>query len=123
MSASYFLAILPELITTIGAILLLMVAAFAGDRVSELVNAIGGVILTLAFIALLRTPASDSLIFSGLLRIDAFAFANTPLCNTLRLKRRIMFSFASFSSLRVTCTISLIIVTDMKNIINSHQLI
>ena len=73
MSAAYFLAILPELITTVGAILLLMVAAFAGDRVSELANAIGGIILTIAFIALLRTPASDSLIFSGMLRVDAFA--------------------------------------------------
>jgi len=51
-------------------------------------------------------------------RIAVFASARTPLCKTFRLNRRIIFSLASRSSFRVTCTILLGIVTEIHNSCN-----
>ena len=73
MSAADFSLIIPELILTVGALILLMGAAFSGDRAAELINALAGLVLAAAFIAVLRMTPSDATIFNGILRVDAFA--------------------------------------------------
>jgi NADH-quinone oxidoreductase subunit N len=66
-----FLTILPELILIGGGLLLLMVAAFAGDAAARLSNAVAGLILAAAIVAVLRVPGAEA--FSGTFRSDDFA--------------------------------------------------
>ncbi len=73
MSAADFLFIIPELVLTLGGLALLMGAAFATDRVSGLINALAALVLALAIAAVAVGPDSAGLIFSGTMRIDAFA--------------------------------------------------
>lgn len=73
MNSAEILLILPELTLTIGGLVLLMVAAFAGDRVAELTNALAAMVLALALGLLLKGHVAAGPIFSGSIRIDAFA--------------------------------------------------
>jgi NADH-quinone oxidoreductase subunit N len=67
-------SVLPELALTVAGLILLMIAAFAGDRASTLVHWGGALALALAT-ALLAHPAvhGGGLIFDGLYSADAFA--------------------------------------------------
>jgi NADH-quinone oxidoreductase subunit N len=71
MPQSEFLTILPELILIGGALILLMIAAFAGDRAAQLANALAGLTLSAAIVAVARVAGADA--FSGTFRADAFA--------------------------------------------------
>src|SRR5215213_8288200 len=69
---NYFAPILPELILTVGAILLMMVAAFSGRRGSGLTSWASVALLVAATVALIG-PASDAgPLFGGLIVADAF---------------------------------------------------
>lgn len=76
MIGTDFLFIIPELVLTIGGLVLLLAAAFGGDRIAQHINALAALVLAFAIVALIRSPESQGLLFSGLLRADAFgAFA------------------------------------------------
>ena len=76
MVGTDFLFILPELLLSFGGVMLLMMAAFGGDRMSGLVNACAALLLAIAMLAVVQAPQESGLIFDGTLRIDAFgAFA------------------------------------------------
>jgi NADH-quinone oxidoreductase subunit N len=67
-----FLPILPEVILTVGAILLMMVAAFTGRR-GAAVTSWGAVALLIgATVALIGPPSESGAIFGGLLAADLF---------------------------------------------------
>ena len=66
------LAILPELIVTVGALVLLMVAAFGGRRVAGITTWASVAVLIAACIALLGEPRSAGPLFGGLIVADAF---------------------------------------------------
>jgi NADH-quinone oxidoreductase subunit N len=67
-----FLPILPEVILTVGAILLMMVAAFTGRR-GAAVTSWGAVALLIgATVALIGPPSEAGAIFGGLLAADLF---------------------------------------------------
>jgi NADH-quinone oxidoreductase subunit N len=73
MSGTDFLAVAPELTLTVGGLLLMLIAAFAGDRVSGVVNALAALVLALAIIAVSATSGEAVSAFHGTIRIDAFA--------------------------------------------------
>ena len=68
-----FAAILPELILSIGAIVLMMVAAFAGRRGSALTSWLAVALLLGATAALVGAPSHAGPIFDGLISADLFA--------------------------------------------------
>jgi NADH-quinone oxidoreductase subunit N len=71
MPQSEFMLILPELVLTVGGLLLLMLAAFDGDRSARLGNAVAALVLALAILAV--TVAPQGAAFSETLKIDGFA--------------------------------------------------
>ena len=69
---NYFAPILPELILTAGAILLMMVAAFTGRRGSGLTSWGSVALLVAATVALIGAPSNAGPLFGGLIVADAF---------------------------------------------------
>ena len=67
-----FAPILPELILTVGAIVLMMVAAFGGQRSGSLVSWASVAILLGATVALVGPPTQAGPIFGGLITADLF---------------------------------------------------
>ncbi len=65
-------AILPELILALGALALLMVGAFAGERSAQTVNVLAVILLAAAIVAVL-TGGDAGAIFGGAFVIDTFA--------------------------------------------------
>jgi NADH-quinone oxidoreductase subunit N len=70
---SYFAAILPEIILTVGAIVLMMAAAFAGRRASAAISWAGIALLIAATFALMGAPTHAGPAFGGLIAADGFA--------------------------------------------------
>jgi len=68
-----FAPILPELILSIGGVILMMVAAFSGRRGPTLINWLAIVLLLGATVALVGAPSHAGPIFDGLLGADLFA--------------------------------------------------
>jgi len=68
-----FAPILPELILAIGAIVLMMVAAFAGRRGSAIVNWLAVALLLVSTVALIGAPSHAGPQFEGLIVADLFA--------------------------------------------------
>lgn len=73
MPVTDLLLILPEMSLTIGGLILMLFAAFAGDRQAGVINALAALFLALALALIIRQPDGPELIFSGSLRIDAFS--------------------------------------------------
>ena len=72
MLTTDFFAVLPELILSVGGIALMMVAAFAGDRAAQTVNALAAIIIALAIVAVAaHGPAVSA--FHDTVRSDGFA--------------------------------------------------
>ena len=67
-----FAAFLPELLLTVGAILLMMVAAFMGRRGAALTSWSAVALLIAATISLLGAPQTDGPLFGGLIVADGF---------------------------------------------------
>ncbi|HJR82795.1 MAG TPA: NADH-quinone oxidoreductase subunit NuoN [Sphingomicrobium sp.] len=67
-----FAPILPELILTIGAVVLMMVAAFAGRRSGSFVSWASVAVLIAATVALCGPPTEAGAIFGGLITADFF---------------------------------------------------
>jgi len=70
---SYFAAILPEIILTIGAIILMMAAAFADRRAVAAISWSAVILLIAATVALIGAPTHAGPIFGGLISADRFA--------------------------------------------------
>jgi NADH-quinone oxidoreductase subunit N len=70
---NYFAAILPELILTVGAIVLMMAAAFAGRRAVGVISWTAVALLLAATVALIGAPTHAGPIFGGLVAADGFA--------------------------------------------------
>lgn len=68
-----FAPILPELILTLGALVLMMVAAFFGRRATSFCNWVSIVLLVVATATLLGEPSSAGAIFGGQLVADGFS--------------------------------------------------
>jgi len=68
-----FAALLPELILSIGATILMMVAAFTGRRGSAMVNWLAVILLLAATAALVGAPSHAGPVFDGLVTEDLFA--------------------------------------------------
>src|SRR3982751_680692 len=68
-----FAPILPELILSIGGIVLMMVAAFTGRRGSGLVSWLSIALLIAATVALIGAPSHAGAVFDGLVAADLFA--------------------------------------------------
>ncbi len=68
-----FMMIAPELVLTAGALIVLMIAAFAGDTASRISNWIAVATLALAAIALRTVTGEGGLAFSGTFQADAFS--------------------------------------------------
>ena len=68
-----FAPILPELILSIGAIVLMMVAAFTGRRGSGLVSWLAVALLLVATVALIGAPSHAGPVFDGLVSADLFS--------------------------------------------------
>ena len=68
-----FAPILPELILTVGATILMMVAAFTGRRGSGLVSWLSVAVLIAATAALVGAPSHGGPVFDGLIAADLFA--------------------------------------------------
>jgi NADH-quinone oxidoreductase subunit N len=75
-----FAPILPELILTAGAIILMMVAAFGGRRVSGLTSWAAVAALAGACVALLGAPQSAGPLFGGLIVADGFGAFGKLIC-------------------------------------------
>ena len=67
-----FAAIFPEAILTVGAIILMMVAAFKGRRGSAITSWTSVALLLVASVALLGAPQTDGALFGGLVAADGF---------------------------------------------------
>jgi len=67
-----FAPILPELIVTVGAVVLMMVAAFAGRRGGSFVSWASVAVLIAATLALVGEPSSAGGVFGGLITADHF---------------------------------------------------
>ena len=65
-------AILPELLLSVGAILLMIVAAFGGARVSRLNHVLAVILLLGATVALIGPAQTDGPLFGGLIVADGF---------------------------------------------------
>ncbi len=72
MSGSLLLT-LPEVILSVGALLLLMIAAFAGDRATQLISALAVLLLAAAGVSLFGPAGSGGSAFGGLYVADSFA--------------------------------------------------
>jgi NADH-quinone oxidoreductase subunit N len=70
---NYFAAILPELILTVGAIVLMMVAAFVGRRGAALTSWLAIALLIGATVALIGAPSNAGPVFGGLISADWFS--------------------------------------------------
>ena len=70
---SYFAAILPELILTVGAIVLMMAAAFAGRSAAGAISWAAIALLVGATFALIGAPTHAGPVFGGLIAADGFA--------------------------------------------------
>ena len=70
---NYFAAILPEIILTVGAIVLMMAAAFAGRRASGAISWIAVLLLIGATVGLIGAPTHAGPLFGGLIAADGFA--------------------------------------------------
>ena len=70
---TYFAAILPELILMVGAIGLMMVAAFGGRRSAGVVSWLSVFLLIGATVALIGAPTHAGPVFGGLIAADGFA--------------------------------------------------
>src|SRR3712207_6300460 len=68
-----FAAILPELILTVGGVVLMMVAAFTGRRGAGLISWLAVALLLAATIALVGAPSHAGPVFHGLMSADLFA--------------------------------------------------
>ena len=68
-----FAPILPELILTVGAVVLMMAAAFSGRRGAGLVSWLAVALLIGATVALIGPPSHAGAIFDGLIAADLFA--------------------------------------------------
>lgn len=67
-----FAAILPEIILTVGAIVLMMVAAFGGKRAAGLTSWAAIALLIAAGVALIGAPSQAGALFGGLIAADGF---------------------------------------------------
>ncbi|HET8750166.1 MAG TPA: NADH-quinone oxidoreductase subunit NuoN [Sphingomicrobium sp.] len=65
--------LLPEIILSVGGLVLMMVAAFTGRRGTALVNWLAVVLLLVATVALIGAPSHAGPIFDGLISADLFA--------------------------------------------------
>ncbi|HVV93405.1 MAG TPA: NADH-quinone oxidoreductase subunit NuoN [Hyphomicrobiales bacterium] len=72
-SAAELLPILPELITAVGALLLILLGAIAGERATPLVNGLAVALLVAAAIALGLIPEHPAPVFHGAFVFDAFS--------------------------------------------------
>jgi NADH-quinone oxidoreductase subunit N len=70
---TYFAAIVPELILMIGALALMMAAAFAGRRAVGAISWTAVALLVAATVALIGAPTHAGPIFGGLISADGFA--------------------------------------------------
>jgi len=68
-----FAPLLPELLLSVGGIVLMMIAAFSGRRGSVLVNWLSVAVLAAATVALIGAPSHAGPIFDGLVSADLFA--------------------------------------------------
>ncbi len=76
MSLGALISVLPELILSVGAMLILLIVSFATDRVNKLVSWLSVAFLAAAAVTLLKAPAFGGSVFDGLVVADAFgAFA------------------------------------------------
>src|SRR5881396_766057 len=76
MSLGALIAVLPELILSAGAMLLLILIAFTSDQATKLVSWLSAGLLAIAAVTLLKAPAFGGSVFDGLVVADAFgAFA------------------------------------------------
>lgn len=73
MSATDLLLILPELTLTVGGLILMLYAAFAGDKQASVINALAALFLALALVFLVRLPDGPTMLFGDTLRIDTFS--------------------------------------------------
>ena len=73
MPVTDLLLILPELSLTVGGLVLMLFAAFAGDRQAGVINALAALFLALGLALVVRQPEGTAVIFSESLRIDAFS--------------------------------------------------
>lgn len=71
--AQDFILIAPELVLTAGALLVLMIAAFAGDKASRAGNWIAVATLAIATIVLCTVTGEGGVAFSGTYQADAFS--------------------------------------------------
>ena len=69
----YFAPILPEVILTLGAIVLMMVAAFAGRGGAALTSRLSVALLAAATVALIGAPSDAGPLFGGLISADGFS--------------------------------------------------
>ena len=67
------LMVMPELVLTVGGLILLMVAAFAGDRMTGIVSWLSVATLVVAGLTLTGLPGHGGDAFDGLYRADPFA--------------------------------------------------
>ncbi|HEV2043590.1 MAG TPA: NADH-quinone oxidoreductase subunit N, partial [Sphingomicrobium sp.] len=65
-------AILPEILLTVGAVVLMMVAAFGGRRVAGVTTWVSVALLVLAAIVTLGRPQDAGPLFGGLIVADGF---------------------------------------------------
>ncbi|MDQ3471393.1 MAG: NADH-quinone oxidoreductase subunit N, partial [Pseudomonadota bacterium] len=70
---SYFAPILPELILTVGGIVLMMVAAIGGRRSAGVTSWAAIFLLIGATVALIGEPSTAGAVFGGLIGADWFA--------------------------------------------------
>jgi len=73
IDAASLLAVLPELVLTIGGLVLLMIAAYAGDKVTPVINWLAVATLAVAGWTLCTSMAHGPDAFDGLYRADAFS--------------------------------------------------
>ena len=73
MPVTDLLFILPELALTIGGLILMLYAAFAGDKQAGVVNALAALFLALALVFLFRQTPGPAMLFGETLRIDTFS--------------------------------------------------
>jgi NADH-quinone oxidoreductase subunit N len=68
-----FAPLLPEILLTVGGLVLMMVAAFTGRRGTSLVSGLAVALLLAASVALIGPPSHAGPIFDGLVSADLFA--------------------------------------------------
>jgi NADH-quinone oxidoreductase subunit N len=64
---------LPEVILSVGAILLMLVAAWAGDKAARLIGWLSVALLAIAAVSLIGAPSSGQMAYVGAYHADAFA--------------------------------------------------